>query len=125
MIKGIGVDVIRVDRVGRTLERYGERFLKRIFTRHEREYCLKRKNVHQHLAARFGAKEAVYKALGAFVTTGIRWKEIEIYRERGSAPQVRLYGAMKEAAKRGEVERVLISITHEGNMCIVVAVAEG
>ncbi len=125
VVKGMGVDVMRIDRIERTLERFGQRFLSRVFTPAEVEYCTSRRRVVQHLAGRFAAKEAVYKALGAYVNTGIRWREVEILRGRGGSPQVVLHGAMREAAERGGVQRILISITHEDNICIVVAIAEG
>lgn len=63
MVLGIGIDIIEIDRIKETIEKYGERFLNKVYTKDELDYCLKKNNKFQHLAARFAAKEAVFKAM--------------------------------------------------------------
>ncbi|MBU1098788.1 MAG: holo-ACP synthase [Bacteroidetes bacterium] len=96
MVLGIGIDIIEIERIAKSYERYGERFLNKIFTETEIAYCLSKKNLHQHLAARFAAKEAVSKALSTGWSKGFRWKDIEIYNEKSGMPRVKLYGELKQ-----------------------------
>ncbi|MBI1893192.1 MAG: holo-ACP synthase, partial [Candidatus Rokubacteria bacterium] len=77
-VTGIGVDLVRVERIREMMERWDRRFLSRVFTPEELSYCLKRRRPEQHLAARFAAKEAALKALGTGLAMGVRWREIEI-----------------------------------------------
>ena len=94
MIEGIGIDIIEIDRIKESIELYGDKFLDRIFTKTELDYCLNKKNMYQHLAARFAAKEAVVKAISAGKKNGFRWKDIEIYNEFNGMPSVKLYGEL-------------------------------
>lgn len=95
MIFGIGIDIIEIERIKQSHVNYGEAFLNKIFTDSEKEYCLSKKNVYQHLAARFAAKEAISKALSTGWSEGFRWKDIEIYNEKSGMPRAKLFGKLK------------------------------
>ena len=102
MIIGIGVDLAEVDRIRDALERHttGERFRSRVFTPGEQAYCERRRGKYESYAARFAAKEAMMKALGRGWSREVSWTEIEITRESGGRPMIRLHGRTA-AASRG------------------------
>ncbi len=81
MVIGMGTDLIETRRVQESMDRYGERFLERIFTAGEIAYCMRKKNAAESFAARFAAKEAGAKALGTGISRGVSWKEFEVKRE--------------------------------------------
>ena len=115
----VGVDIAEIDRIRAVVERWGERFLRRIYTEGERAYCRKRP---PQLAARFAAKEAVMKALGTG-TRGVGWKDIEVCREKSGAPTVRLHGrAMKRAQTIG-LAHFAISLSHSREHAIAFVIA--
>ena len=108
MMLRVGVDILELYRLKRVLDSWGESFLNRIYTQGEQEYC--RSRVPQ-LAARFAAKEAVMKALGTGIR-GVGWREIEVTRKRGQAPEILLHGrALKKADELGVVQ-VALSLSH-------------
>ena len=105
-VKGIGVDLALIPRVREVVRRWDERFLRRVFTDEEIAYCQRRRDPIPHFAARFAAKEATLKALGTGLRMGIRWREIEVRRERGQAPTIVLTGRCRAIAlARGRVPR--------------------
>ena len=108
----IGVDLIEVERIRSLRERWGSRFEERIFTPAEREYCARKHDPMQSLAARFAAKEAVFKALGTGWNFGMRWQEIEILNDHYGKPEVRLTGAVLEYAIRKNMACIQISLSH-------------
>jgi len=110
-IIGLGFDATDIPRVREVFERYGERFLRRVFTDVEIEYCTRRRDPVPHLAGRFAAKEAAMKALGTGLTRGVVWKDIEVYR-RGGPPQLRLPGAALRQFEAMRAMRSLLTITH-------------
>lgn len=116
-IIGIGLDATDIDRVAAALDRYGDRFLRRVFTDNEISYCLSRRNPAPHLAGRFAAKEATMKALGTGRSRGVLWRDIEVVR-RGGPPQLELHGgaAHRYAALNGT--RILLTITHSRNLAL-------
>lgn len=112
MLVGTGIDAIEIDRIARSIERYGERFLQRIFTPAEISYCRRKKNSAESFAARFAAKEAGAKALGTGIQQGVTWTEIEVRRNPGQRPTLHFSGrALKRAEKLG-VRHVSLSLTH-------------
>ena len=113
-VKGIGVDLVRIARVRRLMERWEQRFLSRVFTAEELAYCLRRKRPEQHLAARFAAKEAALKALGTGLSLGVRWREIEVRRGQGEAPTIHFSGRMGSLSQARGATRNLVSLTHDG-----------
>jgi holo-[acyl-carrier protein] synthase len=110
-ILGLGFDATDIPRVRGTFERYGERFLRRVFTDGEIAYCTRRRNPVPHLAARFAAKEAAMKALGTGHSRGVLWKDIEVVRA-GGPPQLWLHGGAATRAARMHVRSSLLTITH-------------
>ncbi|RPI73348.1 MAG: holo-[acyl-carrier-protein] synthase, partial [Ignavibacteriales bacterium] len=78
MVIGIGIDIIEIDRIKKSLNDYGEQFLKKVYTPGEIEYCLGKKDKYQHLAARFAAKEAIYKAISSNWNSELSWQDMEI-----------------------------------------------
>lgn len=109
MIKGIGNDIIEISRIEDAIRRYGQRFLDRIFTIAEREYCLRHHESALHFAGRFAAKEAVVKAIGTGFSKGITWTDIEIVSDVDGKPVVMLSESVK---KRLGTTKVLVSISH-------------
>jgi holo-[acyl-carrier protein] synthase len=110
-ILGLGFDATDIPRIGTTFERYGDRFLRRVFTDGEIAYCTRRRNPVPHLAGRFAAKEAAMKALGTGHSRGVLWKDIDVVRLSG-APQLRLHGGAAARADRMRVRSSLLTITH-------------
>ena len=115
-----GVDLIEIPRVKTVYERYGERFLDRIYTEGEIAYC--RGRAHQ-LASRFAAKEAVMKLLGTG-TRGVRWKDIEVVRGRGQAPTIKLHGTALARANRIGLDHVALSLSHSVDFAVASVVGE-
>jgi holo-[acyl-carrier protein] synthase len=113
MLIGTGIDIIEIDRIAGSIDRFGERFLERIFTAEEIAYChRKKKNAAESFAARFAAKEAGAKALGTGIQHGITWKEIEVRRAPGSRPTLHFSGRAAETAQRLGVRHIALSLTH-------------
>jgi holo-[acyl-carrier protein] synthase len=110
-IIGIGIDATDLYRVADVLQRYGDRFLRRVFTDGEIAYCTKRRNPVPHLAGRFAAKEAVMKALGTGQSRGVLWKDIEVVRG-GGPPRLKLRGGAGRRAEEMGVTQSLLTITH-------------
>lgn len=110
-IIGIGIDATDLPRVADILERYGDRFLRRVFTDAEIAYCTKRRDPVPHLGGRFAAKEAAMKALGTGQSRGVTWKDIEIVRV-GGPPRLKLHGGAARHAERMGVKGSLVTITH-------------
>jgi holo-[acyl-carrier protein] synthase len=112
MLVGTGIDMIEIERIAQSIERFGNRFLTRIFTPDEIVYCQRKKNSAESFAARFAAKEAGAKALGTGIQHGVTWKELEVRRAPGHRPHLHLSGRAKEIANRLGVRYVSLSLTH-------------
>lgn len=113
-----GIDIVEISRVKKTLERFQNKFLDRIFTPKELSYALNKKFHYSHLAVRFTAKEAVMKALGKSTD----FKDIEIQNDSGGVPSAKLYGrALKLASELG-VKKISISLSHSKEMAIATAI---
>lgn len=119
---GVGTDIIEIDRVKQAVERSGRRFLERVFTSGERDFCEARRDRFACYAARFAAKEAVLKALGSGLA-GCRWVDVEVSRIGGGRPEVLLHGAAAELAKEKGIATVLISLSHDRDRAVAFAVA--
>jgi holo-[acyl-carrier protein] synthase len=118
----IGVDIVEVPRVER-LVREHERVQERLFTRPEIDYCRARGKCYEHMAARFAAKEAVLKALGTGLVTGMRWTDVEVVNEEGGRPRVRLGGEVAAFAEREGVQQVELSLSHTSGIALAQALA--
>ena len=125
MVLGVGTDLMETKRIEESIDRYGERFLERVFTPNEIAYCMrKRKNAAESFAARFAAKEAGAKALGTGISHGITWKELEVLREPSGRPTLHLSGRAAERAERMGVRRMQLSLTHSRELAMAVVIAE-
>jgi len=109
MVEALGIDIIEVKRIKKALEKWGKRFLERVYTPKELAYCLKKRYPEGSLAGRFAAKEAVMKALGTGLTLGVSWKDIEIVNDNKGKPEVFLYGKTRKISGN---KKVLVSISH-------------
>ncbi len=123
MVLGVGVDVVEVARIRRAVDRWGEAFLRRVYTPTELRQAAGRAGL-ERLAARFAAKEAVMKALGAG-WGGMRFQDVEIVRGASGSPRAQLYGAAARRAEQAGVVAVHVSVTHARTYAAAVAVAEG
>ncbi len=119
----VGVDMIEIERVERTLAHY-ERFRERVFTNAEREYCESRPNPPQHYAARFAAKEAALKALGTGWTGGIAWQDVEVVSETTGAPALLFHNLARELFQRSGARVAHLSISHTSEHAIAQVVLE-
>jgi holo-[acyl-carrier protein] synthase len=126
MILGTGIDLVEIARIARSIERYGNRFLQRVYTAGEIAYCQrKRRNAAESFAARFAAKEAAAKALGTGIGLGVTWREIEVGREPAGRPLLLLHGRAAEIAKTMGVQHSSISITHTATQSMALVMLEG
>ena len=115
-----GVDIIEIHRIKGVADRYGRRFLRRIYTDGEIAYCRGRA---PQLASRFAAKEATMKALGTGVR-GVRWRDIEVVRRRGQAPTILLHGTARARAQRLGIQHLALSLSHSQEYAVAFVVAE-
>jgi holo-[acyl-carrier protein] synthase len=122
-VLGLGTDLVAVRRVEALLDRYGERFLDRVFTVREQGDCLLRARPALHLAARLAAKEAAMKALGTGWSLGVRWQDVEVASGGASPPTLSLTGAAKREAEARGIRHTLVSLSHDGEYAIAVVVA--
>jgi holo-[acyl-carrier protein] synthase len=120
-IAGIGVDLVSIPRMREMIDRWQDRFLRRVFTEGEIAYCRARFDPAPHFAARFAAKEAGFKALGTGLQLGVRWRELEVRRERTQAPTLVLSGQSREIGLGKGGSRMLLSLTHEGDYALAQA----
>jgi holo-[acyl-carrier protein] synthase len=120
MIYGIGVDIVKIQRMKEVVGKWGERFLKRVFTESEIDYCYKRKNPYLSLAVRFAAKEALIKAIGS--ETPISFTDIEITNRETGKPSIEIRGRLKDFLKKKPIKMIHLSLSHEhdyGIACVV------
>lgn len=122
MIVGVGLDLTEVPRIAAMLERWGERFTRKVFTEGERTYAGSRANAAVHLAARWSAKEAVLKAL--CVPSGLSWHEMEVLGGGTEPPRLELSGRAKQAADQLGIARLYLSLTHTADVASAVVIAE-
>lgn len=119
MFRGLGNDIIEIDRIKKVIERTGQRFLDRVFTRKEQDYCLHFKESFRHFAGRFAAKEAVVKALGTGLRDGISWLDIEITNDLMGKPLVQLSPSIMRQFNNPQI---LLSISHCDSYAMATAI---
>ncbi len=126
MIYGIGVDLIKIDRLARVVDRYGERFFKRVYTDREIAYCQSR--AHQGIyqfAQRFAAKEAFSKALGVGLRQGgIRWRDVEVLPDPRGKPEIHVTGRAARLCREMGIAAMHVSLTDEDNYAVAMVVLE-
>ena len=116
----VGIDIIEIKRIQNVKSKYPNRFLKKIFTENEIIYC---RNRSSQLAARFAAKEAMMKALGTGIR-GVSWKDVEVIRYRGQAPQIKLSGRGKKVGERIGLKNTSLSISHSREYAVACVTIE-
>ncbi len=124
MVIGVGTDLMEIERIERSIARFGEAFLQRVFTPGEVAYCQAKKNSGESFAARFAAKEAGAKALGTGISRGVSWREFEVRRKPGHRPELYLSGRAEEIAKVLGIKRLSLSLTHSRELSMAVVIAE-
>ncbi len=120
-VTGVGVDIVEVARIEDAIRRFGDRFLKKIYTDIEIKYCNTGKVSCQHFAGKFAAKEAVYKTLN--IDCVVKWTEIEVRNLEQARPYVVLHGKVKKIAKEKNISSILVSISHIKTRAVASAVA--
>jgi len=123
MIKGIGVDLIEISRIGKLLER-DNGFVERVFTVREIGYCESKHFKAQHYAARFTAKEAFFKALGTGFRDGMSWRDVEVENDALGKPQLQLAAAALKLFRNKKMKRVFLSLSHTRDMAVALVVIE-
>ena len=124
MIVGTGIDIAEVPRVAESIQRFGDRFLQRVFTEGEIRYCDSKANRAERYAARFAAKEAAMKALGTGWNHGVRWRDVEVFRELGRRPTIKFHGKAAEFAARMLTKNISLSISHTPQQAIAIVILE-
>ena len=124
MIVGTGIDIAEVPRIREAIERHGQRFLHRIFTEGEIQYCESKANRIERYAARFAAKEAGMKAIGTGWNHGVRWRDIEVARKPGGRPTLLLHGKAAEFAARLGATNIALSLTHTAEQALAQVILE-
>jgi holo-[acyl-carrier protein] synthase len=124
MIVGTGVDIAEVPRIRKSIERFGERFLRRVFTEGEIRYCERKAGRFESYAARFAAKEAGMKALGTGWSRGVRWRDIEVVRPKGQRPTIQFHGEAAAIAEKLGTKNIALSITHTSEEALAHVILE-
>ena len=124
-IIGIGIDLVDCARIENSIERFGDRFLQRVFTEGEIAYSQSMKFPARHLAARFAAKEALSKAFGTGIGKSMGWRDLDVQKKESGEPFVVLRGGAKQMAKERGVEKVWISLSHTEASGMATIILEG
>jgi holo-[acyl-carrier protein] synthase len=124
MILGTGVDIAEVPRIRESIECFGDRFLRRVFTEGEVRYCEHKVTRYESFAARFAAKEAGMKALGTGWSRGVRWRDIEVVRPKGQRPTIQFHGEAAAIAARLGTKNIALSITHTSEQALAHVILE-
>jgi holo-[acyl-carrier protein] synthase len=119
------VDVVQVERLMQSLERFGERMEKRLFTEGELAYCRRHKNPMPHLAARFAAKEAAFKAIGTGLSGGVGWKQAEVIQPGGQQPTLQFSGVALERFHALGCTATHLTLSHDGGLAVATVIVEG
>ena len=122
---GIGVDLVECARIQRAIDRFGDRFLDRVFTDGEIEYSMSMKFPARHLAARFAAKEAVSKAFGTGIGKAMGWRDIDVRKKPSGEPFLVFSGPAKQLAERRGVITALVTLSHTEHHAMATIVLEG
>ncbi|MGI8431917.1 MAG: holo-ACP synthase [Chthoniobacterales bacterium] len=124
-ILGIGVDLVDCNRIENSIERFGDRFLQRVFTAGEIAYAQSMKFPERHLAARFAAKEALSKAFGTGIGKAMGWRDLDVQKHESGEPFVVLTGGAEKMAQERGVTKVWISLSHTDKSGLATIILEG
>jgi holo-[acyl-carrier protein] synthase len=125
VIVGTGIDIAEVPRIRKSIERFGDRFLNRVYSAGEIRYCDSKANRAERYAARFAAKEAAMKALGTGWSRGVRWRDCEVVRMPGGRPSIVFHGRAGEIAAKLGVTNASLSLTHTADQAMAQVILEG
>lgn len=120
MVYGIGIDIIEIERIKDSIDKYGDHFINKVFTSSEIAYCESKGNKYQHYAARFSAKEAVSKAFSEVWDNTCGWKSIEVLNAENGKPNVKVFGKLLEFLSTDK--EIKISLTHSHHNVAAVAI---
>ncbi len=121
----IGVDIVSIGRISKNFDDINNRFINRVYTKDEINYCKNKKNISHHFAGRLAGKEAVSKALKMSWGSGVNWKDIEIISEENGILEVVLHGEAKKVANERKIKNIQLSISHEKEYAIAFAITIG
>jgi holo-[acyl-carrier protein] synthase len=121
MVEGVGIDIVEVSRIQKSIEDYGFLFTGKIFTKEEINYCMDKPNPYQHYAARFAAKEAFSKATGTGWNSDFSWQEVEVLNEKNGKPYLRLSG---NCQRNFGTKKIFLSLSHSGDYVAAVVIIE-
>jgi holo-[acyl-carrier protein] synthase len=124
MIVGTGVDIVEVPRIAAAIQRFGARFLRRIFTEQEIRYCQSKNNSVERFAARFAAKEAAFKAIGTGLRRGVTWHDAEVTRQPGGRPTLTFHGRGADFAQQLGAHHIALSLSHTEQHAIAHVILE-
>ncbi len=124
MIFGIGIDIAVISRIQTSIDRFGDRFLNRVFTHAERAYCDAKGHRAQHYAVRFAGKEALLKAIGSGLRNGIHWQDMDFINDDNGKPTVQCRGVLADRLKDMRIGTIHVSFSHAGDMAVAVVVLE-
>jgi holo-[acyl-carrier protein] synthase len=124
MIVGTGIDIAEVERIASSIERFGRRFLERVFTADEIRYCESKANKSERYAGRFAAKEAAMKAIGTGWSRGVTWQDVEVRRAPGGRPTIVFHNRAGEFFHRLGATRAHLSITHTKDSAMAQVILE-
>jgi holo-[acyl-carrier protein] synthase len=124
MIYGIGVDLVDIKRMEKVMNRWGERFVSKVFTADEAKTCYARAFPPSSFALRFAAKEAFSKALGLGMKSGVHWRDIEVFHYQGGRPGLKLHGRSEELCRQNNILRSHLSLSDEGNYGLAMVILE-
>jgi holo-[acyl-carrier protein] synthase len=122
MVLGSGVDIIEVERIKKAVKKWGDGFLKKVFTDNELGYANSKRFVYQHLAARFAMKEAVLKAFGGGWVRTLPWKDVEVVKDKNGKPEIKLYREAKKVYDRRKIEKIVVSMSHTRDHAVANAI---
>jgi holo-[acyl-carrier protein] synthase len=125
MIIGTGVDVVEIPRIRKITEKLADRFLIRVFTDSERQYCRAYRDPAPHFAVRFAAKEALFKALGTGWAKGVTWQDAEVLREGQEAPIMVLHGEALRLSESMGTKKIHLSLSHTDSWAVATVILEG
>jgi holo-[acyl-carrier protein] synthase len=124
MVIGIGIDIIEIDRIKESVDEYGDQFLQKVYTPAEIKYCLSKKNKYQHLAARFAAKEAIYKAISSNWDSELSWQDMEIINAPNGMPEVKFKGNLEKFLSGDKSLKISMSHSRDYVACVAIVYKE-
>ena len=124
MIYGIGIDLVENDRLTKIIAKWNSKFLDRVFSEGEINYCSRHAQAAMHYSARFAAKESFLKALGTGLGRGVKLREIEVVHDKNGKPDLMLRGEAKAQIEKRKIKKIYLSLTHTRNYATAIVLLE-